>query len=634
MKYINKVHSPADLRRLHLRELTAYANEARALLIRSVAKTGGHLSSNLGVVELTVALHFCFSGKDDRIVWDVGHQTYVHKLITGRKDRFGTLRKLNGLSGFPKPAESEYDSFGTGHSSTSVSAAYGMAVARDLQGQAHHVAAVIGDGAMTGGPAYEALNNAGRSGRQFVVVLNDNEMSISENVGALSRHLNEIRTAPEYLGAKRGVSDFLGKVPVVGSKVGRFIERVKDGVRFMLVPGVLFEEMGFTYVGPVNGHNIQELISVFNKVKRMDGPVLVHVYTQKGKGYPRAENCPEAFHGVDAFDVKTGEPLHEKAGEDYACVMGRTLTDIARTNKKVAAITAAMPAGTGLCAFKEAFPDRFFDVGIAEAHAVTFAAGLARAGMTPVFAVYSTFLQRAYDQILHDVCIQNLPVVFAVDRAGVVGADGETHQGLFDLSFLSHIPNMTIMAPKDGGELAAMLRFAVKLGAPVAIRYPRGQAKMPEGGTTEIALGRAEVLREGSRVAIVFVGSMCDTAKALAERLAADGHNPILINARFVKPIDAIITERLANCAYVFTLEENVATGGFGAQLRAHLAEANSTARLTTFAFPDAFVPQGTREELLALYGLDIGSVYKKTAAVLAEEDENAVNGDTFAGWV
>jgi len=621
MKYIDKVHSPADLRGMSTRELAAYANEARKLLIRSVAKTGGHLSSNLGVAELTVALHFCFGDKDDKLVWDVGHQAYFHKLITGRKNRFGTLRQLGGLSGFPKPGESEHDSFGTGHSSTSVSAAYGMAVARDLQGKKHNVVAVIGDGAMTGGLAYEAMNNAGRSGRRLVVVLNDNQMSISENVGALSRHLNEIRTAPGYLGAKRGVNDLLGKVPVVGSKIGRFVERVKDGVRYLLVPGVLFEEMGFTYIGPVDGHNIGELISVFNKVKHMDCPVLVHVYTKKGKGYPNAEECPEEFHGVDSFDVKTGKPLHDKAGESYGDIMGRTLASLAKDDPKIVAITAAMPVGTGLCAFKSAYPDRFFDVGIAEAHAVTFAAGLAKAGMTPVFAVYSTFLQRAYDQILHDVCIQNLPVVFAIDRAGVVGADGETHQGLFDLSYLSHIPNMTILAPKDGAELAEMLRFAVALGTPVAIRYPRGVAELPEA-TAPVVYGKAEILREGAELAVVFAGSMYETAVALADCLAASGHTPMLVNARFVKPPDEALVARLSGFRHVFALEENVAAGGFCALLRNALAARNSAARLTAFAFPDVFVPQGSRAELLRLHGLDAEAVCARALSILAEGAE------------
>jgi len=608
MKYADKIHSPADLQGMSVRALAAYANELRGLLVRSVAKTGGHLSSNLGVADLTVALHFCFGDAADRIVWDVGHQTYVHKLITGRKAKFGTLRQFGGLSGFPKPGESAYDAFGTGHSSTSVSAAYGMAVARDLQKQKHNVVAVIGDGAMTGGLAYEAMNNAGRSGRKFVVVLNDNQMSISENVGALSRHLNEIRTAPEYIGAKRGVNKLLGKVPVVGKGVGRLMEMAKDGLRFMLVPGVLFEELGFKYIGPVDGHNMAELVSVFQKVRQMDGPVLVHVYTKKGKGYENAEDYPEDFHGVESFDVRTGKPLHPVAGKSYSDVAGETLTQLAQTDERILAITAAMPVGTGLCGFQEAFPQRFFDVGIAEGHAVTFAAGLAKAGMRPVFAVYSTFLQRAYDQILHDVCIQNLPVTFAIDRAGIVGADGETHQGLFDLSFLSHIPNLTILAPKDGAELAAMLAFAVRLGTPVAVRYPRGRTAL-EGDIAPIEHGKAEVLREGAEIAVVFAGSMYATAVALADDLTANGYTPLLVNARFVKPVDRELVTRLAGFRHVFTLEENVAAGGFGAALREKLAECGSPAKITCFAFPDAFVPQGTREELLRLHGLDAESV-------------------------
>jgi len=618
MRYFTQIQSPADLRRLDGQQLKCYADEARQFLIRSVSETGGHLASNLGVVELTVALHSCFQTPDDQLVWDVGHQTYVHKCITGRAGQFQTLRKFGGLSGFPKTGESEYDLFDTGHSSTSVSAAYGLAVARDLRGEKRSVVAVIGDGSMTGGLAYEAMNNAGRSGRDMVVVLNDNQMSISENVGAVSRHLNEIRIDPKYLGAKRDVRRFFDSVPVIGSKVGRAIEIVKDGLKYMLVPGVLFEEMGFTYIGPVDGHDIDAMRSVFRKVKKMKGPVLVHVYTQKGHGYANAESQPEKFHGIGPFDVKTGRAVRPKQADACGEIMGRTLVDIARENECVTAITAAMPAGTGLLEFKRTFPERFFDVGIAEAHAVTFAAGLAKAGFLPVFAVYSTFLQRAYDQIVHDVCLPKLPVVFAIDRAGIVGADGETHQGLFDLSFLSHIPNLTVLAPKDGAELAAMLRFAVTLGAPVAIRYPKEQSAGAAAETAEIAFGRAETMRQGEDIAVVSVGSMIDVALALVQRFAADGYNPTLVNARFVKPIDAVLAHTLAGYRHIFTLEENVAAGGFGMALRALLAEMSSDAALTCFAFPDAFVPQGTRAELLRLCGMDAEAVYAKAAAQVA----------------
>lgn len=615
MKYLNNINSPDDIKGLNSDELHALIDEIRAFLVQSISLTGGHLSSNLGVVELTVALHYCYNMPDDKIIWDVGHQSYVHKILTGRKERFDTLRKHKGLSGFPKGVESEYDSFDTGHSSTSISAAYGMACARDILGRTNKVVAVIGDGSMTGGMAYEALNNAGRSKTNLTVVLNDNEMSISKNVGAISRHLNDIRTAPSYLRAKKDVNDFLLKIPVVGKGLRRFIELAKNKIRYFLLPGVLFEELGFKYIGPIDGNNLDELIKTFTKIKKIEGPVLVHVNTKKGKGYFRAENAPSDFHGVDCFDIETGISATISDAKTYSDVFSQTIVEIAAQDERVVAVTAAMPLGIGLVQFSKAFPQRFFDVGIAEAHAATFAAGLAKEGLIPVFAVYSTFLQRSYDQILHDVCIQNLPVIFAIDRAGIVGSDGETHQGIFDLSYLNHIPNITIMAPKSGEELAEMLRFAVDIGGPVAIRYPRSVVSERFcSGNNPIELGKAEILERGSRIAVISVGAMADTAYEALEKLKAGGLTPTLVNARFVKPIDEEMAQSLSDYEYVFTIEDNVRSGGFGVSLLSLFAKKGYKAKVEIFAFPDEFIEQGTRGELFKQFGLDSESIYEKIA--------------------
>ena len=598
-----------DLKGSNLRDLTALSGEIREFLIREVAETGGHLASNLGVVELTVALHKVFNLPKDKIIWDVGHQSYVHKILTGRKDRFKTLRQLDGLSGFPKSHESDYDAFDTGHSSTAISAALGLCAARDLLGESYDVAAVVGDGSMTGGLVYEALNNAGRSNHDLLVILNDNQMSIARNVGAVSRHLNDIRTAPIYRGAKRDVHKLLKSVP----RLDKLIETAKDAVKFMLVPGVLFEELGFQYFGPVDGHDMRALVNTLQKLRGIKGPVLLHVLTTKGKGYPRAEKSPDTYHGVDPFETATGEPKSASNGKTYTDVFGETMLALAEKQRNMVAITAAMPDGTGLCEFQEQYPSRFYDVGIAEGHAITFAAGMAKGGAVPVAAVYSSFLQRAYDHILHDVCIQNLHVVLAVDRAGVVGPDGETHQGLFDLSFLSHMPNMTIMAPKNRWEFEDMLSYAVlHHKGPIAVRYPRGPAsKVLSEYREPIEYGKPEIILKGKDIAIVSVGAMMEQALHATERLREDGYNPSLYNARFIKPINI----DLRSYRHVFILEDNVAAGGYGERVRTH-----GISEFHALTFPDKFIEQGTREELLNRYSLDKEGAARQILKILKRQ--------------
>ncbi len=617
MKYLDNVNFPEDLKKFNRKELEVLAEEIREFLINSVAKTGGHLASNLGVVELTIALHYCFNCPKDKIVWDVGHQAYTHKILTGRKGMFGSLRKKDGLSGFPKREESDYDAFDTGHSSTSISAGLGIAQARDLAGENYNVVSVIGDGSMTGGLVYEALNNAVRNNNKFIIILNDNQMSISKNVGAMSQYLSELRSAPKYLEVKKDISDLIKSFPVLGNKLNRILEKTKDGIKYALLPSVMFEQLGVKYIGPVDGHNINSLINVLNKVKKFDKPVLIHVLTVKGKGYAKAEAFPSRYHGIGSFDVKTGKSFLKKSGKTYSEIFGETLSRIAAKNKKVAAITAAMPLGTGLDFFSKAYPQRFFDVGIAEEHAVTFAAGLAVRGIIPVFAVYSTFLQRGYDQILHDVCVQNLHVVFAVDRAGIVGDDGETHQGIYDLSYLSNIPNMTVMAPKNALELAGMLEFAIKYDGPVAIRYPKGLASEVFLDKLEkIEKGKAEYIFNGKDICIIFVGSMADTAFEVYNKLVEKGYLPALINARFVNPIDLELVEDIReNFEYVFTIEDNVCSGGFGSKLNQAFADNFVFGKkVCNFSFPDVFVAQGSRAEIFEKYGLDADSIFTKVS--------------------
>lgn len=611
---LKHIHSTEDIKKLNEKELKYLCKELRKFLLQKVSRTGGHLASNLGVVELTVALEYCFDLPKDKIVWDVGHQAYIHKILTGRKEGFDTLRQLDGLSGFPKPNESDCDAFAAGHSSTSISAALGLAKARDLMGGDEHVIAVIGDGSMTGGLAYEALNNAGRDSTRLIVILNDNQMSIDRNVGAMSKHLTNLRTSDQYRGWKEAVKQFRDNVPVLGEGTYQVLKHMRDNAKMILTDGgALFEQLGFKYIGPVDGHDLPELIEMFHGIKEMNRPVLIHVKTVKGKGYPYAEERPWDYHGVGAFDLKTGEPL-SKGGKSWSAVFGDKMVELGRKNSKVVGITAAMCSGTSFDGFRRAFPKRFFDVAIAEQHGTTFAAGLAKGGMIPVFAVYSSFLQRAYDQLIHDVCMENLHVVFAIDRAGIVGADGETHQGVFDLSFLSHIPNMTVLSPKNDWELGEMLEFAVnEWDGPVAVRYPRGTA---EKGFAEnkqiIEYGKAELIEDGETVAILAEGHMLKAAAEAAERLKADGCQPMLINMRFIKPLDEeMLLHAAKKCGLIVTVEDNLRMGGLGSKVLEFYGEKGVQADVLNLAFPDKYIEQGTQAQLFTRYGLDAAGIYQ-----------------------
>lgn len=610
---LNQIQKKDDIKKLNEEELKTLCKELRRFLLRSVSKTGGHLASNLGVVELTVALEYCFNLPEDKIVWDVGHQAYIHKILTGRKEQFATLRQLDGLSGFPKPHESDCDAFAAGHSSTSISAALGIAKARDLLGGKEHVIAVIGDGSMTGGLAYEALNNAGRENTNLIVILNDNQMSIDTNVGALSRHLNNLRTDGRYQKLKEHFKQFRDNVPIVGQATYNILSKARDSAKHLFLHGAMFEELGFKYIGPVDGHDLKELLELFRNVKYMKGPVLIHVKTVKGRGYRYAEENPSDYHGVGAFDLKTGKPL-SSGGESWSDVFGKKILEIGAANDKAVGITAAMAGGTGFEGFQKAFPERFFDVAIAEQHGVTFSAGLASRGIVPVFAVYSSFLQRAYDQIVHDVCMQNLHVVFAVDRAGIVGADGETHQGVFDLSFLSHIPNMTVLSPKNGWELEEMLDFAVnRWNGPIAVRYPRGTAETAFTENREpVAYGKAELIQDGRKIAVLAEGHMLKTAAEAVKRLEKDGYQPMLVNMRFISPLDGEMLLRAAEqCAYIFTVEDNLGKGGLGSRVLEFYSGRRQTVSVTSFAFPDCYIEQGTQAQLFARHGLDAEGIYK-----------------------
>lgn len=614
MKLLAKINSPEDLRPLSYAELQQLAGEIRTEIIETVSANGGHLAPNLGVVELTLALHRVFHAPEDKIIWDVGHQCYAHKLITGRRKEFHTLRQFGGISGFPRPEESPYDAFATGHSSTSISAALGMALARDLQGKKHAVVAVIGDGALTAGMAFEALNHAGHLQRDLIVVLNDNEMSISKNVGALARYLTRLRTEPVYSRGKEEIEQLLRKIPAIGPAVVRVVEKMKDSLKYLVVPGMIFEELGFKYLGPVDGHNILEMTAVFEQSRAAGGPVLVHVITQKGKGYPPAEAKADKFHGIGPFSVETGKSVAGPPLPTYTEVFGQTIVKLARENEKITAITAAMPSGTGLTEFAKNFPDRFFDVGIAEQHAVTLGAGLAAAGFRPVVAIYSTFLQRAYDQVLHDVCLQNLPVTFAVDRAGLVGDDGPTHHGVFDFAFLRPIPNMVIMAPMDEDELRHMLKTALSCNGPAAVRYPRerGTGCLLQGEPKILPIGKAQVLRDGSDAALFAVGTMVKVALEAAEMLAKHGVDAAVINARFVKPVDEeCILRYAAKTSFLLTIEEHVLQGGFGSAVLETLAGRGRLmgVKVVRLGIGDAFVEHGRREILLARQGLTAENV-------------------------
>ncbi|HKZ16697.1 MAG TPA: 1-deoxy-D-xylulose-5-phosphate synthase [Geobacteraceae bacterium] len=611
---LGKIDSPADLRTLSVQDLKQVAGELRELIIDTCAANGGHLAPSLGVVELTIALHRVFNSPEDRIVWDVGHQAYAHKILTGRRDRFSTLRTMGGISGFPKRSESPHDAFDTGHSSTSISAALGLAAARDLKGAANKTIAVIGDGSMTGGVAFEGLNHAGHLNRDMVVILNDNEMSIAENVGALSNFLCRTITSEFLHKIKKDLQGFLENLDTVGKGVLKIAQRAEQSLKGLFTPGMLFQTFGFEYVGPIDGHNIELLLTTLENVKRFDNAVLVHVLTTKGKGYRPAEENPSQFHGVGPFDKETGKVLKSKsAPASYTTVFGQAMCKIAAGNERVVAITAAMPEGTGLSAFAAEFPDRFFDVGIAEQHGVTFAAGLAAEGLRPVFAVYSTFLQRGYDQVFHDVCLQNLPVVFALDRAGVVGSDGPTHHGVFDLSYLRHLPNMTVMAPKDENELQHMLQTAIEHDGPMVVRYPRGIGYgVPlDQVFSALPIGRGEVIREGTDGVVLAVGTMVRPALLAAEMLAGEDLQLSVVNARFVKPLDReLILSLAAKTGVLVTVEENVLQGGFGTAVLELLEEEGlDGVKVLRLGFPDTYIEQGEQAELRAMYGLDAAGI-------------------------
>ena len=614
---LEKINHPNDIKNLDKEELPLLAEEIREFLIRTISEGGGHLASNLGVVELTMAMHLVFDLPEDKMIWDVGHQAYTHKLLTGRRENFASLRKFGGMSGFPKRCESSCDCFDTGHSSTSISAGLGYVAARDLQGEDYSVISVIGDGSLTGGMAYEAMNNAARLKTNFIIVLNDNNMLISENVGGMSEYLGSLRTNDAYQELKQGVTDTLKKIPVYGDRVVQKIKRTKSGIKQLFIPGMLFEEMGLTYLGPVDGHNLDRLIRAFHEARKVNGPVLLHVFTKKGKGYAPAERHPARFHGAEPFDISTGVPLHKRAKANYTDVFATVMRKLGDRQENLVAITAAMPDGTGLKRFKNVFPDRFFDVGIAEQHAVTFAAGLAAGGMLPVVAVYSSFLQRAFDQIVHDVCIQNLHVIFAIDRAGLVGSDGETHQGIFDLSYLSLIPNLCVMAPKNKWELSDMMKFAVSYDGPIALRYPRGEAY---DGLMEhrapVVYGKSELLYDEERIALVAVGSMVKTAHEVRQNLKRKGFECTLINARFVKPLDeGRLLELTKEHKLIVTLEENVLDGGFGEHVSEFYEEIGSDVQVLNIALPDAYVEHGNVEVLKQECGIDAETIEKKIIA-------------------
>lgn len=614
--FLERINNTKDLKELNLNweELDVLASEIRQFLVGKVSENGGHLGSNLGAVELTIAMHLAYSLPKDKMIWDVGHQAYTHKILTGRKEGFDTLRKYKGLSGFPKRNESDCDVFDTGHSSTSISAGIGYVEAREILKEDYKVVSVIGDGSFTGGMAYEALNNAAHLEKNFVIILNDNNMSISENVGGMSNYLNGIRTAHFYNELKKGVTDVLNKIPGVGKNIVSSIHKTKNSIKQWFVPGMLFEEMGITYLGPIDGHDIKQLYRALKEAQKMDNAVLVHVLTEKGKGYAPAEQYPAKFHGIGPFDIDTGNVLEVKEKDTYTDVFGKVMYKLGEQEPNMVAITAAMKDGTGLVGFQKKYPDRFFDVGIAEGHAVTFAAGLAAAGLKPVFAVYSSFLQRGYDQLVHDVCMQNLPVVFAVDRAGLVGSDGETHQGAFDLAYLSHIPNMTVMSPKNKWELADMLRFAVKHDGPIALRYPRGTAY---DGLYElrppIELGKSEIVYEEKDIAIFSVGHMMEEAHKVWGILKEKGYSCSLINVRFVKPMDEAILKQMAEHHKLFvTIEEGVMTGGYGERVVNYVSAEELPVKVLVNAIPDQYVEQGNisllRKEIL----LDAESIVEK----------------------
>lgn len=618
---LDKIEKPNDIKEMERDELRPLAKEIRQFLVHKISHTGGHLASNLGVVELTMALHLCCNLPEDKIVWDVGHQSYTHKILTGRKDGFEHLRQFGGMSGFPKQSESDCDAFDTGHSSTSISVALGLAKARDLKKQDHKIFAVIGDGALSGGMAYEAMNNAARLKSNLVIVLNDNQMSISKNVGGMSSYLGKIRTNGNYTELKEEVENALSKLPHLGDKLTSRIRGIKDLIKRIFIPGMLFEDMGLTYIGPIDGHNIHQMVTAFQSASKMKEAVIVHVCTHKGKGYRPAEKNPSYFHGVSPFNIKDGSSRHNgETAKTYTDIFSDTILEAAKEREDIVAVSAAMPSGTGLTAMASKYPKRFFDVGIAEEHAVTFAAGMAAGGLKPVVAIYSTFLQRAYDQILHDVCIGKLPVVFAVDRAGLVGSDGETHQGIFDIAYLRSMPNMTVMAPKNAWELRQMMLFALEQNTPTAIRYSRGAAwEGLQDHQQKITMGKAEWICEGQEIALLAVGNMVETAMWVREHLKAEGQKVSVVNMRFVKPIDEEVLQKIKERhSKVVTLEEGVFNGGFGEAVSAWYE--GTPMRVLNIALPDQFIEHGSVTELKKKYGLDPESITQK---ILSWEDED-----------
>ena len=629
--FLEKIEKTNDIRQIDRADWYVLAEEIRRFLIEKISITGGHLGSNLGAVELTMALHLALNLPEDKIIWDVGHQSYTHKILTGRKEGFDTLRQFGGLSGFPKRKESECDVFDTGHSSTSISAGLGLVKARDIAGGENVVVSVIGDGSLTGGMAYEALNNASKLETNFIVVLNDNNMSISENVGGVSKYLNSIRTATGYLDLKKGIYNaLLGKKG--GTDVIATIRRAKSSVKHLVIPGMFFEDMGITYLGPVDGHNIENIVRVINEAKRVKGAVLVHVMTQKGKGYVPAERHPARFHGTEPFDIETGIPSRPRTVANYTDIFSTVMCKLGQRDEKVVAITAAMPDGTGLKRFRNMYPNRFFDVGIAEQHAVTFAAGLAAGGLKPIVAVYSSFLQRAYDQILHDVCLQNLPVVFAIDRAGLVGSDGETHQGIFDYTYLTGIPNMCVCAPKNKWELSDMMKFALALGGPVAVRYPRGTAYDGlSGHRAPIRLGKAEWIYREWEIALFALGSMVKTGEQVREILKKRGFAVSLINARFVKPIDEDAVEQACKeHVLIVSMEENVRCGGYGEKVLDCMNRRGLKNCFLNISLPDTYVEHGNVELLKQKSGIDADSIAERICRALGKGGQAA--GDSMSG--
>ena len=612
MPLLDNINEPNDIKKIPEKDLRELSVELRRMLIKSTAKNGGHLASNLGIVELTIALHRYLDFPKDKLIWDVGHQSYVHKILTGRRDRFDSLRKLDGLSGFPKRSESNCDAFGTGHASTSISAALGMVAARDLKGTKEKVVAVIGDGAMTGGMALEALNNAGTLNSNLIIILNDNERSISRNVGGVARYLDGIRTNRKYLRLKNNVKETLN-TSSLGNSLFEKLKTSKDMVKRLFVPGMFFEDMGLTYLGPINGHNIKEIQAALENAGRVDGAVIIHAITRKGLGYKKAEECPAKFHGVEPFDIKTGDNLSAKTGKSYTAIFSETMLEMAAKDERLVTITAAMPYGTGLYNFKQAYPKRFFDVGIAEEHAVTFAAGLAAGGLRPVVAIYSTFLQRAYDQIIHDVCLQQLPVVFAVDRAGLVGSDGETHQGIFDIGYLATVPGLTILSPKDGRELKEMLKYAYGLNKPVAVRYPRGIAEDLDIEFKPIVSYENEIIKQGKHIAVFATGKTVKLAIEVDKLLQKSRIDSTVVNVRFLDKADNKLLEQFKEDHYIIvSIEESVRTGSYTERLMAEAAKRELNYNFMPITLPDSFIEQGSQDELWERYDFDVEKIAEK----------------------